>query len=80
METYDNVLFKRFKYFFNFPTFCYLKYRMQFFKNTFIPSGILSHMFHCPRSEFAVNKCYRCALLHANSHPTFFYILKHFIE
>ena len=33
-------------------------------------------MFDCPRSEFAVNRCYRCSRLHVTQQPTFLSHLK----
>ena len=71
-----NLLLRNLTYYFNFPSRCYLRYRLQFLKNLFIPSGILCHMFYCPRSEFAVSNCYRCAMLHVISHPNFLLHIK----
>ena len=49
---------------------------MQFIKNQFICSNVLSHMFDCPRSEFAINNCYRCSRLRVTSFSTFFAYLE----
>ena len=76
IDNYNNVLFTRFKYYFNLPIVCYLRYRMQFIKNQFLCSHILSHLLDCPRSEFAVNRCYRCSRLHVTKQPTFLLHLK----
>ena len=74
-ETYDE-LHGRFCYYFNSRTRLYLKYRMQFIKNVFAPSNIHSHMFECPRSEYAINKCSSCPMLHSASHRSFFITLR----
>ena len=74
IDTYHNVLFQRFKYYFNFPTQCYLRYRIQFIKNQFICSNVLSHLFDCPRSEFGVNNCYRCSRLYVTLSTFFAYL------
>ena len=44
---------------------------MQFIKNQFFCSKVFSHLFDCPRSEFAVNNCYRCFHLYVTP-STFF--------
>ena len=59
-----------------FRALCYLRNRMQFIKNKFLCSHILSHLYDCPRSEFAVNRCYRCSRLHVIQQPTFLSHLK----
>ena len=59
---YDNFL-RRLKYYFSFPTICYLKYRLQFINNDILPSNVLLHLLNCPRSEFAQNDCKYCSLL-----------------
>ena len=71
-----NLLLRNLTYYFDFPSRCYLRYRLQFLKNLFILSGILCHMFYCPRSEFAVNNCYCCAILHVISHRNFLLHIK----
>ena len=71
IDTYNNVLFQRFNYHFSFPTLCYLRYRTQFIKNQFLCSSVLSHIFDCPRSEFAINNCHCCSRLQVNP-STFF--------
>ena len=59
-----------------FRALCYLRNRMQFIKNKFLCSHILSHLYDCPRSEFAVNRRYRCSRLHVIQQPTFLSHLK----
>ena len=85
IDTYNNVLFQRFNYHFSFSTLCYLRYRTQFIKNQFLCSryrtqfiknqflcsSVLSHIFDCPRSEFAINNCHCCSRLQVNP-STFF--------
>ena len=44
---------------------------MQFIKNQFFCSKVFCHLFDCPRSEFAVNNCYRFFRLFVTS-STFF--------
>ena len=72
VHLYENVLFSRFRYYFNKSTLCYLRYRMQFIKNQFFCSHILSHMFDCPRSKFSISKCHYCSPLYIGNQPTIF--------
>ena len=72
VNLYQNVLFSRFRYYFNKPTLFYLRCRMQFMKNQFRCSHILSHMFDCPRSKFCSNNCNYCSRLYIDNQPTFF--------
>ena len=68
----DNVLFERLKYYFNFPTLCYLRYRLQLIKNQFLCSNVLMYLFNCPRSDYAISNCKYCSRLFAPCSSTVF--------
>ena len=72
---YD-MFHSRTHYYLNSYTRLYLNYRMQFIKNIFMPVGVLCHMFECPRSEYTINKCFSCSMLHCASQKRFFVSLR----
>ena len=61
-DVYDNFL-RELEYYFNFPTVCYLGYRLKFINNEILPSNVWLHLLNCPRSEFAHNDCNHCSPL-----------------
>ena len=61
-DLYNNFL-RELEYYFNFPTMCYLIYRLQSVRDEILPSNVLFHFFNCPRSEFLSSKCGYCSYL-----------------
>ena len=49
LKLYNEVLFKKLMFYFNFTDLCYLKYRLEPVKNLFMCSNVFSDLFNCPR-------------------------------
>ena len=68
-DTFFNMLIdllNKFKMNFDEVTFLFLKYSFEDFKNLFMISNCLYHLFSCPRSIFARNNCIYCSRLYVS--------------
>lgn len=71
IHLYHNVLFDRLVQFQQ-STYLYLRFRLEPVKNLFLYSNISIHLFHCPRSNYALNNCSNCCRLSID--PLFYLI------